>query len=79
MGERILPLTKELMVKFITNMFKNEVDIKGMSITQLSIILKGLEMIIDQYPCKASELRKDHADKVYLAEVEAMYLVLGGK
>ena len=46
---------------------------------QMNELLHGLEMIMDQYPCRASELRTYHEDRVKLAKIEAMYLVLGGK
>ena len=57
-------------------MIEDKFDIKEVSKAQVNNILNGLQMIMEQYPCKASELRKDHPERIQLAEIEAMYLVL---
>lgn len=45
---------------------------------QMNELRDGLWMIMEQYPCRASKLVSNHPDKIKLAKVEAMYLVLGG-
>ena len=66
-------------MKVRTNMLKNTTDITEIDFDSLGSIMQGLEVLMEQWPCRASKLRSDHPDRIQLAKIEAMYLVLGGK